>query len=362
VHHVNVFLSLVLAAVPASVISAQAAPFTHPLERPAMASSLAAMSPLYAVAKAGKRLVAVGQRGHIVFSEDDGASWKQASVPVSTDLVAVSFPTASHGWAVGHGGVVLHSSDGGANWVKQLDGRQGSALAIRHFEALAGGDAQAEALLAREKRLVDDGGTQPLLSVHFENDRTGYVVGTFNRIFRTDDGGTTWVPWMAQVDNPDELHFNAVAGSGGSLYLTGERGMVWALDDSGRFVARPTPYEGSLFGLVVDGPEAVIAFGMRGSVFRSADAGRSWDRISLDTTVGITAGVASPGGEVVLVTQGGTIAHSRDTGKTFSFIKPALPMSYYGAALLSPGSVALVGAGGTRIESVGAAQNISSRQ
>jgi len=362
VHHVNVFLSLVLAVVPASAISAQAAPFTHPLERPAMASSLAATSPLYAVAKAGTRLVAVGQRGHIVFSEDDGASWKQASVPVSTDLVAVSFPTASHGWAVGHGGVVLHSSDGGSNWVKQLDGRQGAALAIRHFEALAAGDAVAEALLAREKRLVDDGGTQPLLSVHFESDRTGYVVGTFNRIFRTDDGGKTWVPWMAQVDNPDELHFNAIVGSGGRLYLAGERGMVWVRDDAGRFVARPTPYEGSLFGLVVDGPEAVIAFGMRGSVFRSADAGQSWERISLGTTVGITGGVVTPGGDIVLATQGGTIAHSRDTGKTFSFVKPAMPMSYYGAALLTAGSVALVGAGGVRIELVGVAQQISSRQ
>lgn len=358
----NVFLSLVLAAVPASAISAQAAPFTHPLELPAVDSSLAAHSPLYAVARAGTRLVAVGQRGHIVFSDDDGASWKQARVPVSTDLVAVSFPTASHGWAVGHGGVVLHSSDGGSSWVKQLDGRQGAALAIRHFEGPGSGDAVAAELLAREKRLVNDGGTQPLLSVHFESERTGYVVGTFNRIFRTDDGGKTWVPLMAQVDNPDELHFNAVVGSGGRLYLVGERGMVWALDEAGRFVARQTPYEGSLFGLVVDGPEAIIAFGMRGSVFRSADAGRSWERISLGTTVGITGGVVTPGGEIVLVTQGGTIAHSRDTGKTFSFVKPAMPMAYYGAALLTPGSVALVGAGGARIESVGAAQQMSSRQ
>lgn len=361
-HHFKILLSLVLAAVPASAISAPAAAFRHPLEVPAVASSLAAHGPLYGVARAGTRLIAVGQRGHIVLSEDDGASWTQASVPVSTDLVAVSFPTATHGWAVGHGGVVLHSRDGGSTWVKQLDGRQSAELAIRHFEALAAGDTAAQVLLAREERLVADGGTQPLLSVHFETDRTGYVVGTFNRIFRTDDGGTTWVPWMAHTDNPDELHFNAVVGNGGRVYLAGEWGMVWMLDDSGRFVARPTSYEGSLFGLVVDGPEAVIAYGMRGSVFRSADAGRSWERISLGTTVGITGGVSRPGGEVILVTQGGTIAHSRDTGRSFSLVKPAIPMSYYGAALVTPGSVALVGAGGARIESIGDAQQISSHQ
>ena len=360
---VNVILSLVLAAVSASALSTTAAPFRHPLDVPAAESSLAAHSPLYAVAKAGERLVAVGQRGHIVYSDDGGVTWRQASVPVSTDLVAVSFPSATHGWAVGHGGVVLHTSDGGAHWVTQLDGRQSAMLAVRHFEqALAAGDAAAERLLGREKRLVSDGGTQSFLSVHFENERTGYIVGAFIRIFRTDDGGKSWVPWMAHTDNPDELHFNAVTGSAERVYLAGERGMVWVLDDSGRFVARPTPYEGSLFGLVVNGAEGVIAFGMRGSVFRSADAGRSWEKVPLETTVGITGGVTTADGEVFLVTQGGSVAHSRDAGRTFSFVKLARPMSYYGATLLSPESVALVGAGGARIESIGVAQQISSGQ
>lgn len=359
--HATFFLSSILALLPAGAIAGPAAAFQHPLNVPAAESALAAHSPLYGVARAGKRIVAVGQRGHIVFSDDDGASWRQARVPVSSDLVAVSFPTDLHGWAVGHGGVVLHSSDGGASWIKQLDGRLSAELAVRHFEAAAG-DAAAEELLAREKRLVTDGGTQPLLSVYFENERTGYVVGTFNRIFRTDDGGKSWVPWMANTENPDELHFNAVVGNGKRLYLAGERGMVWVLDDSGRFVARPTPYEGSLFGVVADGPDTLIAFGMRGSAFRSADAGRSWEKVSLGTTVGITGGVISPAGEVVLVTQGGTIARSRDGGKSFSFVAPSMPMAYYGAALLAPQRVALVGAGGARVESVDVAQSNSSRQ
>lgn len=33
-------------------------------------------------------------------------------MPVSSDLVAVSFPDAANGWAVGHDGVVLKTSDG----------------------------------------------------------------------------------------------------------------------------------------------------------------------------------------------------------------------------------------------------------
>jgi photosystem II stability/assembly factor-like uncharacterized protein len=62
---------------------------------------------LTGIARAGKRLVAVGERGIVVLSDDDGATWRQASVPVSVTLAAVQFPTPTQGWVVGHYGVVL---------------------------------------------------------------------------------------------------------------------------------------------------------------------------------------------------------------------------------------------------------------
>jgi photosystem II stability/assembly factor-like uncharacterized protein len=89
------------------------------LDTPAASSALAARSLINGVARAGHRIVGVGQRGHIVFSDDGGKRWTQARVPVSADLVAVSFPSARQGWAVGHDGVVLHTSDAGATWVRQ---------------------------------------------------------------------------------------------------------------------------------------------------------------------------------------------------------------------------------------------------
>ena len=76
------------------------------LDSPALQSPLAAKGLLNGLALAGDRIVAVGQRGHILISDDKGKSWQQAKVPVSSDLVAVHFPTAQAGWAVGHDGVV----------------------------------------------------------------------------------------------------------------------------------------------------------------------------------------------------------------------------------------------------------------
>ena len=111
--------------------SAGAAAYVDVLDLPAKPSALARQSPLLDLAQAGKRLVAVGQRGHILYSDDDGRHWQQAGVPVSVDLTAVAFPSPEQGWAVGGDGVVLHSADGGASWQKQLDGRQINALLER---------------------------------------------------------------------------------------------------------------------------------------------------------------------------------------------------------------------------------------
>lgn len=335
----------------AASLPAAGGPYQSPLDEPALTSPLAARWPMLAVAAAGKRLVAVGQRGHIVYSDDGGNSWQQARVPVSTDLVAVSFPTEKRGWAVGHGGVVLHSGDGGASWVKQLDGKRGAELAVAHLQSRAAADPAIEKLLAREKRLAEDGGTQPLMAVHFENERIGYVVGTFNRIFRTDDGGQTWTPWMDRIDNPDELHFYAVVGGAGSVWVAGEQGMVWRLDGSAqRFEARPLPYQGSVFGLLPQGPNALLAFGLRGSVYRSADEGKSWEKVPMPTSAGITTGLALADGGLLLATQAGEIVASHDGGKTFAPLKPQHPMAYYGIAPSPSGGLVLAGSGGVRTD------------
>ena len=53
--------------------------FVDVLDTPAQISPLAGRSLMQAVARAGDRLVAVGQRGHVVYSTDGGATWKQAT-------------------------------------------------------------------------------------------------------------------------------------------------------------------------------------------------------------------------------------------------------------------------------------------
>lgn len=334
-------------------LSAAVMGFENPLDQPSMPSSLAAHSPTLALTNAGGRIVAVGQRGHIILSDDGGQHWQQAVVPVSSDLLAVSFPSPKQGWAVGHGGVVLHSADGGSTWTKQFDGRQAAAIAVRYYEAQLASGLPVEQFLKREKSLTAEGGTQPLLDVFFESDSTGYVVGTFNRIFRTEDGGKHWTPWMDRTENPRELHFYAIRGGANGIYLAGEQGMVWRLDAaSQRFVATPTSYKGTLFGLVIDGPNNVLVFGMRGSLYRSEDAGKTWNKIAIGSPAGITGGTVLADGGIVVVNQAGGIDLSRDHGKTFMPVKSAQAMPYFGVAPLANKRIGLAGTEGVRLETI----------
>ena len=72
-------VALVLALPTVSV-----AGFADVLDTPADTSALASKALLNGLATAGKRMIAVGQRGHVVYSDDSGASWQQARVPVSS--------------------------------------------------------------------------------------------------------------------------------------------------------------------------------------------------------------------------------------------------------------------------------------
>ena len=228
----NVALAVALVAGAGALAATAVTPWRDVLDTPARHSSLASRGILNGLARAGDRIVAVGQRGHILWSDDAGKSWQQADVPVSSDLVAVSFPDPKNGWAVGHDGVVLHSADAGRTWTRQLDGRAlGAALVDFYSRPLTGADAKGgQKLLDEAKRLGAQGAENPLLDVWFRDAQNGFVVGAFGLALRTRDGGKTWQPLMHVVDNPKGLHLYAVRGIGDALYIVGEQGTAFRLD------------------------------------------------------------------------------------------------------------------------------------
>lgn len=320
------------------------------LDLPAKPSVLAVRSPLLDVDLAGNRLVAVGQRGHILYSDDAGQSWQQAEVPVSVDLNAVHFANPSLGWAVGNDGVILHSDDGGRHWRKQLDGRQIGTLLIEHYGAMAQLEPENEqwaTLAAEGERLKTEGADKPFLDVWFADAQTGFAVGVFNLILATRDGGQTWEPLQDRTDNPMGLHLTALNSTGDALYLVGEQGLLRRWDaEAERFVVVPSPYEGSYFG-VVGKPGEVLVYGLRGHVFHSRDGGQNWRQLDSGLQVSITAATKDRRGRYQLFTQAGHRLQLEDD-LSLRVMPQQGQAPVAGAALSAKGELVLVGSRGVR--------------
>jgi photosystem II stability/assembly factor-like uncharacterized protein len=341
---------------------------TDPMLRPSLMASHAAESVLLGIAAAGERLVAVGENGYILLSDDNGRQWRQVKTPVSVTLTAVQFVTPKTGWAVGHFGIVLKSVDGGESWVKQLDGVQAAQIilaaaksdqqcVIGQLNPLEQGQFEAaktidfDRRLAIAKRFVDDGPDKPFLDLYFENDQTGFILGAFNLIFRTQDGGKTWDPWLKNMENPRGMHLYDMARIGDDLFIAGEQGVFLRSTDGGRtFKALKTPYRGSYFGVIRSGEASLLLFGLRGNIFLRSINMEDWQEIDSGATLSITAGTVTRNGDTILVTEDGLLLESRDDGRTLAPLGN-MPAQLTGVIEAADGSLVLVGSMGVmRVE------------
>jgi photosystem II stability/assembly factor-like uncharacterized protein len=327
------------------------------LDTPAAKSPLAPRTLVNGLTTAGKRIVAVGARGHVLFSDNAGESWQQADVPVSSDLVGVSFPSANTGWAVGHDGVVLRSTNAGATWMRQLDGNSAGTAMVEYYTREANGlfaadPKRATALFDEAKRFAAQGAESPLLDVWFENDSTGFVVGAFGLVLHTTDGGASWQPWLHAIDNPKALHLYAIRAVGADVYLVGEQGLALKLDRAtGRFRALELPYKGTLFG-VIGNSRAVVVFGLRGNALRSTDGGRTWQPVDSGVQVGLTGGTVDADGRFVIVSQAGHVLVSRDDGATFKLAQIERPLPAAAVLGITPNTIVVAGPRGIQSQTL----------
>lgn len=244
--------------------------------------------PIMAATRAGNRIVAVGDYGGVLLS-DDGKAFRQAkTVPTRSVLTSVCFIDAQHGWAAGHDGTVLATGDGGETW----------------------------AVLREEL-----GKERALMAVWFENAQHGLAVGQFGLALETDDGGKTWKE-RHLVDNRDdgERHLMALfAAPQGLLFAAAESGGVFRSTDNGRSWALvQTENKGSFWAGQALKDGSLLLVGLRGHVFRSTDQGQHWAEVASGTQQSLTAVAQLPDGQVQAVGMSGAVLTSADNGASFS--------------------------------------------
>ncbi|MBN3755632.1 glycosyl hydrolase [Paraburkholderia sp. Tr-20389] len=328
-------------------------PFVDPLDSPAVMQPQVAGRPVMAIARAGTRIVAVGMRGLIAISDDEGRTWGQVGSPVRSDLLALSFPTALDGWVVGHDGVILHTADGGRSWTRQFDGRMAATTLVAYYkQKVADGDAALQPFLDQVTLNYNHGPSLPLLSVSFRDAQHGMAVGPFGMAIATEDGGKSWRPVLDRIDNPQFLHLNAVLGQGADLYLAAEKGTVFRLDAaSGRFQAVNTGYAGSFFGMAGD-EHALYAFGLRGTIYGSSDRGATWSPISSPLHGSVTSAMPlASGHEVVFVTAAGEAALYDERTRAFRLVTLKHSSVLTGVLPLNHGELAITSLNGPAVVS-----------
>ena len=297
----------------ANVATAQINPAVMPSSGPLTKQTMSRLL-LTDIVRAGNRLVAVGARGYVVYSDDNGGSWLRANTPPGLALLNnVYAADANTLWAVGHDAVILKSTDQGKEWTKSY---------------------------------ADTKDRRPLMDILFIDAKRGFAVGAYGTFLETTDAGKTWstrkvIPSTkaakapaargkaADVDDefgkmPDEdRHLNTITRlADGKLFIAGEAGMLLLSADEGKNWTRVTsPYNGSFFGAVQADDGSVLVLGLRGNVFRSKDAGmKSWQAITTNTTASMMSATKLADGAIVLAGLSGNLLMSRNHGKTFSAV------------------------------------------
>lgn len=262
--------------------------------------------------------VVVGERGHVLLSEDQGRSWRQVVVPSRATLTGVHFHDRRLGWAVGHDATILRTRDGGESWER-----------VYH-------DPEAES---------------PLLDVWFRDADNGFAVGAYGLFLVTSDGGASWEPRV--VSEYDDFHLHHLSrDDNGRLYIAAEAGTIYRSNDEGlTWASLPSPYEGSFFGTLPLGGDALLLFGLRGHLFRSEDAGESWQPIESGTEAMLTCGLRLRDGTVIVAGQEGTLLFSADGGHGFTLRARPDRQSLARVLETDDGALILIGEYGvTRIE------------
>lgn len=238
-----------------------------------------------------EHLVAVGERGHILVSTDAGRSWQQRPVPTRVTLTSVWFADDRYGWAAGHDATILRTTDGGVSWQKVYD---------------------------------DPAAAVPILDLWFRDATTGYAVGAYGLLLTTTDGGLHWesTPLPAEDGAAIDLHLNQLrAFADGRPVIAAEAGHLFIAGDKVHWQSLPVPYAGSMFGTLPLGGDRILAYGLRGHLFLSIDAGRHWRPVVTGTDAILNDAIRLHDGRLVVVGLAGTVLLSSDAGENFTLLQ-----------------------------------------
>jgi photosystem II stability/assembly factor-like uncharacterized protein len=271
--------------------------------------------------------VAVGDGGVVEETSDGGSTWTQVDAGTTSDLYAVTFVDAQHGWIAGDG-VILATTDGGATWTTQLANADDQLDAVAFVDAehgFAAGSACGDSAPFCGGAVLEtsDGGTtwttvnpcgpafscSGIAAIEAINPTHLWLGGGNGSMLESVDGGATWVerdPSLNPYEDINSLSFvdshGVIVGANGLIAVTSDDGATWDQID-----VSTQSFWDTFTSMAAFDASNLVAVGARGSVIRSTDGGRTWAADPHDPESGLNAVAVHGADQGIAVGQNGAI-------------------------------------------------------
>jgi photosystem II stability/assembly factor-like uncharacterized protein len=227
-------------------------------------------------ALSAEKAIVVGYGGKILVTTDGGKTWQAKSSGTDLALYNVKFVDDQDGWVCGQGGLILHTTDGGETWHKQESGITQPIFAVSfvdkthgwavseqatYLRTTSGGESWETGRIEASVEGVSEEATLALVDpvlydIFFIDEKTGWMVGEFGKIYHTTDGGMNW-----------EEQQKTLVGQAG-------------IDDALNLPA--------LFGVRFTDVANGMAVGIEGKIVKTSDGGKTWAFTAEDVSVFFT--------------------------------------------------------------------------
>jgi len=305
--------------------------------------------------------IAVGNYGTIIRTEDGGNSWVIQVSGTLEILRDVSFTDANNGTVVGDQGIILNTKDGGQTWNLQTSGTINTLYGVSFSDAYNGTAVGFWETVGTVFRTTDGGSTWvaqqtsstgfygSFFSVSFADVNNGTIVGADGTVEHTTDGGNTWVAQSSgTTKNLRDVSFydannGITVGSGGTILRTNDGGANWIpLTITSRNLYSVSYIDAN--NCTIGGKSTWIpsAYDYESTVIRITDGGTSWYiyyQVGENDFYGVSNNTLV-GGE-------GEIYHTSNNGTTWVAQRTGPVRKLRGASFTSSNIGTVVGHNGT---------------
>ncbi len=221
--------------------------------------------------------IAVGSKGEVLKSTNNGASWTSISTAdiQSKTLYGFDNPSSTVFYAVGYDGLIVKSSDGGSSWTEQRIGDTtlyGVEFINTNTGIAVGGSYNKAKILKTTNgganwNDISSPVSEQLNSITFINNTTGFIVGADGTILKTTDAGDNWsdISISTYEDLKDvsfaNENFGVAVGVSAEIHFTTDGGTTWIEDES-------FPATNYLYGVKAIDDSTVFTVGMFSAILR----------------------------------------------------------------------------------------------